>query len=454
MATQLGPNVLDSYRHATAFDGGATATSWSLPTQSAPLPAVVPSPANSHHLHHHHHFSAPLSLLHPHQQQQQQQQQQGPAVPAAPFGFVGSDSNLSSLYSETSSSTPSDFLRFGSLARDPSPYPNFVSPASIDNLHPLQPAFHMMSWDEEGAGAGGGGFAPRSIPVATSPLSPRTPWGSRNDPHARYLDEPHEGELEEEDDNTRADAHAPPSSRHKRPRKTPAQQSSGGRSARRASSGPMSPTSVSQTSTGGASSVSAPTTAGAGSSSRGGSVSGSSITSKLRSAPRSSKTARHHKPADTAEERRTRSSHNLVEKQYRNRLNAHFESLLQALPEQLRSGAADDDDEGGGGGGAPAPPDGSGDRRLSKGQVLDLARRHIKTLERQRDAMHHENQEFVNQLNHLERVAGDAGLLPLDVRPSSSGVGPWRRRPSSPHEDGDDDDEDDDDDDDDDHLGT
>ncbi|KNB06489.1 hypothetical protein FOXG_19688 [Fusarium oxysporum f. sp. lycopersici 4287] len=62
----------------------------------------------------------------------------------------------------------------------------------------------------------------------------------------------------------------------------------------------------------------------------------SSRQAKLRSAPRTSKNS-HSRPNDTPKERRTRASHNRVEKQYRNRLNAQFESLLSVLPEQLRA---------------------------------------------------------------------------------------------------------------------
>ncbi|KAJ3453839.1 hypothetical protein MRS44_018471 [Fusarium solani] len=75
----------------------------------------------------------------------------------------------------------------------------------------------------------------------------------------------------------------------------------------------------------------------------------SSRQAKLRSASRTSKNSRS-RPNDTPKERRTRASHNLVEKQYRNRLNAQFESLLSALPEQLRAGynGNGDTDESGG----------------------------------------------------------------------------------------------------------
>lgn len=78
------------------------------------------------------------------------------------------------------------------------------------------------------------------------------------------------------------------------------------------------------------------------------------------------------------EERRARESHNFVEKQYRSRLNQQFESLLSVL-------VAGKDARSGGGGdtrwgdvGAAAAAD---DRRLSKAEVLEKARRRIEDLE-------------------------------------------------------------------------
>jgi hypothetical protein len=71
----------------------------------------------------------------------------------------------------------------------------------------------------------------------------------------------------------------------------------------------------------------------------------------------------------TSEERRARQNHNIVEKQYRNRLNSQFERLLSILPanqmEGVESGRTVEFDE----------------RRMSKAEVLDLARRRIHALE-------------------------------------------------------------------------
>ncbi|KAJ4304431.1 hypothetical protein N0V88_002044 [Collariella sp. IMI 366227] len=57
---------------------------------------------------------------------------------------------------------------------------------------------------------------------------------------------------------------------------------------------------------------------------------------KLRSASRASKNMQF-RPQETPQERKSRNSHNLVEKQYRNRLNMQFEILMNTLPESMRS---------------------------------------------------------------------------------------------------------------------
>jgi len=136
----------------------------------------------------------------------------------------------------------------------------------------------------------------------------------------------------------------------------------------------------------------------------------SSRQSKLRSASRTSKNSRD-KPNDTAEDRRTRASHNLVEKQYRNRLNAQFESLLHALPDQIRHG-----DNGGGNGNEDNESDQANDpdRRVSKGEVLEMARKHIQALERERNQLELENLELHGSLQKLkesgsESTAGTSG---------------------------------------------
>ncbi|KAJ4022242.1 hypothetical protein NW752_000555 [Fusarium irregulare] len=134
----------------------------------------------------------------------------------------------------------------------------------------------------------------------------------------------------------------------------------------------------------------------------------SSRQSKLRSASRTSKNSRD-KPNDTPEDRRTRASHNLVEKQYRNRLNAQFESLLNALPDQIRHG-----DNGGGNGneGNESDQGNDPDRRVSKGEVLEMARKHIQALERERDQLELENLELHGNLRKLKGSESESGSCP------------------------------------------
>lgn len=96
----------------------------------------------------------------------------------------------------------------------------------------------------------------------------------------------------------------------------------------------------------------------------------------------------------TPDERRARHSHNLVEKQYRNRLNRQFESLLAVLPAEGHSCPA--------GGTEAKPREAKGsvagiegdDRRLSKAEVLDMARHRIMALESECDRLQNERRQL------------------------------------------------------------
>jgi len=111
---------------------------------------------------------------------------------------------------------------------------------------------------------------------------------------------------------------------------------------------------------------------------------------ELRSASRTSKNAQQ-RVSETPDQQRSRSSHNLVEKQYRNRLNAQFEDLLRALPESAVPAGSSLDGDG------PAN-DGRlkmGDRkRVSKAEVLDMARQRILFLEEENRKIERENEEL------------------------------------------------------------
>ncbi|RBQ83432.1 hypothetical protein VDGD_06328 [Verticillium dahliae] len=123
-----------------------------------------------------------------------------------------------------------------------------------------------------------------------------------------------------------------------------------------------------------------------------------STAARLRSASRASKNAAR-RPAESAEERRTRASHNLVEKQYRSRLNAQFEGLLNALPELPVPASQQQQQQ------QQQPADTAEDqteRRVSKAEVLERARLHIEALEREREALRREREELLRNLADME----------------------------------------------------
>lgn len=77
-------------------------------------------------------------------------------------------------------------------------------------------------------------------------------------------------------------------------------------------------------------------------------------------------------PTPENETKNQRRSHNQVEKQYRNRLNSQFATLLVAIPKNIIGAALDGSD-----GSSP-----NGDKKISKSEVLILAKRHIEDLEK------------------------------------------------------------------------
>jgi hypothetical protein len=168
----------------------------------------------------------------------------------------------------------------------------------------------------------------------------------------------------------------------------------------------------------------------------------SSSKSTLRSASRASKNTQQYHPAETPRERKSRNSHNLVEKQYRNRLNTQFEILMNTLPASMRSPAGtaagagvgvgmgmgmgmgasasggDSDGPGlesaaGGRGGVSRGRGSSsaahhgafetvgGERRLSKAQVLDMSARYIRSLEQERDRLVEEKEVLMEDVRRL-----------------------------------------------------
>jgi len=88
-----------------------------------------------------------------------------------------------------------------------------------------------------------------------------------------------------------------------------------------------------------------------------------------------------------------------VEKQYRNRLNAHFESLLKTLPENMRSPKGTSASGSKSDGSAEAAD--LGEKRLSKAEVLDMSRRYIHSLEQKRDRLEQEREELQQGMARL-----------------------------------------------------
>jgi hypothetical protein len=86
----------------------------------------------------------------------------------------------------------------------------------------------------------------------------------------------------------------------------------------------------------------------------------------------------------------TRVTHNMIEKQYRTRLNIQFTNLLEAIPQEVIGTQFDDYDDAGGRKG-----------KVSKGDVLALAKRYIQTLEQDKQSLERENKEYKQSISHL-----------------------------------------------------
>ncbi|KAK1757895.1 hypothetical protein QBC47DRAFT_377218 [Echria macrotheca] len=90
----------------------------------------------------------------------------------------------------------------------------------------------------------------------------------------------------------------------------------------------------------------------------------------LRTAARKNKPRKPtSKPGESAQEHRTRTCHNQVEKEYRNRLHGSFAKLLEVLPDEGRTGSGEGSETAG------QQPTASGrkTKRVSKAEVLEKA---------------------------------------------------------------------------------
>jgi hypothetical protein len=108
----------------------------------------------------------------------------------------------------------------------------------------------------------------------------------------------------------------------------------------------------------------------------------------------------------------SRTNHNQVEKQYRNRLNGQFETLLERLPQAdlevdiggVSSGrGAEERGNTGNGTSSNGATGERGERRVSKAEVLVLAKRHIQRLEREKKALEDERGDLESRVRELRR---------------------------------------------------
>jgi hypothetical protein len=121
-------------------------------------------------------------------------------------------------------------------------------------------------------------------------------------------------------------------------------------------------------------------------------VSGSSKGHQLRSTRTGHKIS-YSEPEDDPriETTNSRISHNMVEKQYRNRLNGQFSTLLEALPLDLVGAEVE---------GYSKNDSGGTEKKVSKAEVLLLARRHIENLEREKRGLEGRNRVLVEDIQN------------------------------------------------------
>lgn len=139
---------------------------------------------------------------------------------------------------------------------------------------------------------------------------------------------------------------------------------------------------------------------------------------ELRSASRTSKNTQE-RVTETTQEHKSRNSHNMVEKQYRNRLNSQFEGLLHSLPGTARSGKSAAELEDGVAHSEVGEGGTASEKRVSKAEVLDMARRHIKSLEEETACLRNERDDLRQSLDRLresyaEELASEGRSLDSD----------------------------------------
>jgi hypothetical protein len=96
-----------------------------------------------------------------------------------------------------------------------------------------------------------------------------------------------------------------------------------------------------------------------------------------------------------SEDKGTRTSHNLVEKQYRNRLNGQFSTLLSSLPSDVVGAEVR---------GVGKRDSGGAEKKVSKAEVLILAKQHIETLEKSRRKLEEDKRALLVDVQRLKRA--------------------------------------------------
>ncbi|KAG9239166.1 hypothetical protein BJ875DRAFT_244318 [Amylocarpus encephaloides] len=92
----------------------------------------------------------------------------------------------------------------------------------------------------------------------------------------------------------------------------------------------------------------------------------------------------------------TRTNHNLIERKYRNRLNGQFETLLSALPTPAEDSSRDEETE----------------KRISKAEILTLAKERIESLERDMEALENQRGKLRGNLDMLQITHNSTSIGP------------------------------------------
>jgi Helix-loop-helix DNA-binding domain len=92
--------------------------------------------------------------------------------------------------------------------------------------------------------------------------------------------------------------------------------------------------------------------------------------------------------------RGSKNSHNMVEKHYRIRLNGQFSTLLNALPPEVVGAEIEGYVRG----------DPGAEKKVSKAEVLILAKRHIETLERQYSSLDGDHEVLIGDMQRLKEA--------------------------------------------------